>query len=440
MTGLSSLNANILSRSAQRYVLADTSKFGRGAFFSYTPLEGVDEVLTNAPPQEAMVNRLLVAGITVRLSCAEQGKKEGQPALKPKIRTPYFEIGTKNYVYGDTALEYALGRGTPPPKNTTSTCSSSYPRWRSGRVAENTKRLIVLAALHGYNRTWARYGGHPARSPEGGGGEGRGRQPLRKSPCPCPPSKKTIDRARALDFLVFACADSIEEAKAIAQLHPDIINPEPTELIGGGAGGVSDMGYVMEFESAPSRRSTRPSWSNRPPASPNGQQVYDFHHGGLRSGGRRVRHHERQRPGRHDRRNDIRNPQGGRRTKFAAPIGGIPLVYREAVQLQSNERAFTFHNVTEAAKAAARRSGIQNGLVSVYSHHTTCCVITQECAFDLSMTGLETLAAGFRRNFRVLRPPSAARRACTCTPARRRSPSRRNTARTRAAATTPTRT
>ena len=27
----------------------------------------------------------------------------------------------------------------------------------------------------------------------------------------------------------------------------------------------------------------------------------------------------------------------------------------------------------------------------VYSHHTTCSVITQECAFDLSMTGLETL-------------------------------------------------
>ncbi len=27
----------------------------------------------------------------------------------------------------------------------------------------------------------------------------------------------------------------------------------------------------------------------------------------------------------------------------------------------------------------------------VYSHHTTCSVITQECAFDKSMTGLETL-------------------------------------------------
>ena len=27
--------------------------------------------------------------------------------MKRKIRTPYFEIGTKNYVYGDTLLEYA---------------------------------------------------------------------------------------------------------------------------------------------------------------------------------------------------------------------------------------------------------------------------------------------------------------------------------------------
>lgn len=28
--------------------------------------------------------------------------------MKPTIRVPYFEIGTKNYVYGDTLLEYAL--------------------------------------------------------------------------------------------------------------------------------------------------------------------------------------------------------------------------------------------------------------------------------------------------------------------------------------------
>lgn len=28
--------------------------------------------------------------------------------MKARIRTPYFEIGTKNDIYGDKVLEYAL--------------------------------------------------------------------------------------------------------------------------------------------------------------------------------------------------------------------------------------------------------------------------------------------------------------------------------------------
>lgn len=47
--------------------------------------------------------------------------------------------------------------------------------------------------------------------------------------------------------------------------------------------------------------------------------------------------------------------------------------------------------MTAQAKEIVKRSGIKDGIVVVYSHHTTCCVITQECAFDMSMTGLETL-------------------------------------------------
>ena len=67
------------------------------------------------------------------------------------------------------------------------------------------------------------------------------------------------------------------------------------------------------------------------------------------------------------------------------------MVYRESITVQSNDKVCTFHNVTQQAKEALRESGIQNGIVVVYSHHTTCSVITQESAFDLSMTGLETL-------------------------------------------------
>ncbi|MGI6688871.1 MAG: secondary thiamine-phosphate synthase enzyme YjbQ [Christensenellales bacterium] len=71
------------------------------------------------------------------------------------------------------------------------------------------------------------------------------------------------------------------------------------------------------------------------------------------------------------------------------------MVYREAVKLQSNHGVPTFHDVTQAAKDIVSRSGIKNGIVVVYSHHTTCSVITQERAFDLSMTGLETLQQDF---------------------------------------------
>ena len=67
------------------------------------------------------------------------------------------------------------------------------------------------------------------------------------------------------------------------------------------------------------------------------------------------------------------------------------MMYRESFKVQSRDRAYTFHDVTAKAKEIVKKSGIKEGIAVIYSHHTTCCVITQECAFDMSMTGLETL-------------------------------------------------
>ena len=67
------------------------------------------------------------------------------------------------------------------------------------------------------------------------------------------------------------------------------------------------------------------------------------------------------------------------------------MVFKKALKLESNHRAVTFHDITDKVKEIVKESGIKNGIVVVYSHHTTCSVITQECAFDKSMTGLETL-------------------------------------------------
>lgn len=67
------------------------------------------------------------------------------------------------------------------------------------------------------------------------------------------------------------------------------------------------------------------------------------------------------------------------------------MVYKEKFKVESNHRAVSFHDITSTVKGIASRSGMKDGIVVVYSHHTTCSVITQEDAFDRSMTGLETL-------------------------------------------------
>ncbi len=163
--------------------------------------------------------------------------------MKPEIRTPYFEIGTKNYIYGDTVLEYAKAADRAAEKYDIDVLFIT-PAVEIRRVVENTKNLIVLAP---YMDTLRPGRGMADILPEGlkaAGAQGVVINHCEK-PMSLPQMKKTIDRARELDFLVFACADTLEEAKAIAQLHPDIINPEPSAIIGGG-NGVSPMDYVKD--------------------------------------------------------------------------------------------------------------------------------------------------------------------------------------------------
>jgi secondary thiamine-phosphate synthase enzyme len=80
------------------------------------------------------------------------------------------------------------------------------------------------------------------------------------------------------------------------------------------------------------------------------------------------------------------------------------MVYREKIEVMSNDKAVTFHNVTEQVKKIIANSGISNGIVNVYSHHTTCSVITQEIAFDMSITGLETLQQDFVEALQKIMP------------------------------------
>ena len=192
--------------------------------------------------------------------------------MKPQIRTPYFEIGTKNYIYGDTVLEYAKAADAAAEKYDIDVLFIT-PCTEIRRVVENTKHLIVLAP---YMDTLRPGRGMADILPEGLKAAGARGVVINhcEKPMSLPAMKATIDRARELDFLVFACADTVDEAKAIAQLHPDILNPEPSELIGG-TGGVSDMGYVKEM--LREIKAIDPNIMVEQAAGiTNGQQVYDF--------------------------------------------------------------------------------------------------------------------------------------------------------------------
>ena len=79
-------------------------------------------------------------------------------------------------------------------------------------------------------------------------------------------------------------------------------------------------------------------------------------------------------------------------------------VYRESFHVQSPGHRVAFHTVTQEVKDILARSEIKNGLLVVYSHHTTCSVITQEDAFDMSYTGLDYLQQDLVNVFEKLIP------------------------------------
>ena len=190
---------------------------------------------------------------------------------KVKIRTPFFETGVKNYIYGDAVLEYAQVVDAAAAKYDIDILFIA-PYTDIRRVVENTNRLIVFAP---YMDTLRPGRGIADVLPEAIKAAGARGVVLNHCERPMTLSaiKKTIERANELDLLTFACADSILEAKAIAQLHPDIINPEPTELIGSNE--ASDITYVIETLRV--IKSIFPDILVEQAAGiTNGKQVYDF--------------------------------------------------------------------------------------------------------------------------------------------------------------------
>jgi secondary thiamine-phosphate synthase enzyme len=65
-------------------------------------------------------------------------------------------------------------------------------------------------------------------------------------------------------------------------------------------------------------------------------------------------------------------------------------VFHDTFTIQSDTRP-TFHDVTDRVKEALTKSGIRNGILCVFSQHTTCSVMIQEASDDVNYWNTELL-------------------------------------------------
>jgi len=66
-------------------------------------------------------------------------------------------------------------------------------------------------------------------------------------------------------------------------------------------------------------------------------------------------------------------------------------MFRRSIDVQSEGQHPTFHDITAKVKDIVKESGVTTGICVVYSHHTTCSVMIQECSHDKTYFGLEYL-------------------------------------------------
>jgi secondary thiamine-phosphate synthase enzyme len=65
-------------------------------------------------------------------------------------------------------------------------------------------------------------------------------------------------------------------------------------------------------------------------------------------------------------------------------------VYHETLKIQSDHRP-TFHDVTDQVQVALKKSKVKEGILLVFSQHTTCSVMIQEASDDVNYWGTELL-------------------------------------------------
>ena len=158
-----------------------------------------------------------------------------------KIRPPFFEIGPKAFMYGERMLKLAKAADVASKKYDVRIILT--PQYADIRMlAQETEHLLIFAP-HMDSLPVGR--GLGAVLPEAVKAAGAVGVMLNHAEKPLGISvlNQTIKRADEVGLATIVCADTIEEAEAIAHFAPNIIVAEPTRLIGNGQ--TSDEKYIV---------------------------------------------------------------------------------------------------------------------------------------------------------------------------------------------------
>ena len=162
-------------------------------------------------------------------------------STKRIFKPPFFEIGPKQYLYGDQVLELALAAERASIEFDVDVIFTT-PFCDIRRVAEATERIFVFAPHMDAIPVGRGLADILPESIKAAGADGVLLNHTEK-PVTFSVLQKTIERAKELDLLVLAIADTIEEAKAIATLGPEAITAEQQVLIGSGI--IADDNYIV---------------------------------------------------------------------------------------------------------------------------------------------------------------------------------------------------
>lgn len=159
-----------------------------------------------------------------------------------EIKPPFFEIGPKAFLYGEkmlalakvidkTAMKYDLDVIVTPQYTDISL------------LANNTERIMVFAQHMDYLPVGRGLGSVLPEAVKAAGAVGVMLNHAEKK-LTIDEVEKTIRRADEVGLATIVCADTVEELTKLAELSPNLLVAEPTELIG--TGKTSDSNYVIE--------------------------------------------------------------------------------------------------------------------------------------------------------------------------------------------------